>query len=237
MRSLIVIPARAGSKGVPGKNKKSIAGKPLIRHTIDYALEEVRDNPNIQVCVSSDSEEILSLCTDNVYKIFRPPSLASDSSDVVDAVIHSLNTLSNDYKLSFEYVILLQPTAPIRKSCDIARINDLLMSAPGSSVISVVAVSDEHPARMYSIGPQGDVESLFGNESEVARRQDLPVIYRRNGCFYGCTTKQLRDEKTFFGPNKKLYIMDPNDFCNIDEPRDWVYAAAILEAWSENSNY
>lgn len=236
MASLILIPARGGSKGIPGKNYKEIAGKPLILHTIDFAKRETKTLDDVTICVSTDCDEVAVNTPSDVALVRRPSDLATDTSSVVEAAIHALSTLRVENNLTFTELVLLQPTAPVRPTGSLGAVLQLLQQQIHSCVISVVKVSDEHPARMYRKAEDGSAVPLWGPESEVARRQDLDSIFRRNGCFYGCSTEIFLRKKSFFSNPKYLFEMDPSLFCNIDEPQDWKVAEYLIREWHASND-
>lgn len=237
MASLVLIPARGGSKGIPGKNYKKIGGKPLISHTIDFAKRETKTLDDVTICVSTDCAEVAFSTPSDVALVQRPSELATDTSSIVEAAIHALSTLHVEKNLTFTELVLLQPTAPIRPTGSLAAVLQLLQQQVHSCVISVVKVSDEHPARMYQKAEDGSAVPLWGPEAEVTRRQDLDPIFRRNGCFYGCSTEVLLREKSFFSNPKYLFEMDPSLFCNIDEPQDWKIAEYLILEWLESNDH
>lgn len=231
MKILAIIPARGGSKGVPGKNIKLLGDKPLIVHAIDCARESRMIS---RIVVTTDSPEIISVVEkQNIDIIVRPDDLAEDDSPVVNVVKHVLDTLKTDYDL----LILLQPTAPLRSGQQLDEIidmfqKDLLLEG----VISVVPMDDVHPARMYELDEHNNLVSYI-NSGESLRRQDLPPVYYRNGCFYAIRQKAFKEQNTFMPQFKKPYIMDSNWLVNIDNKRDFALATLLYDDWkNENSN-
>lgn len=232
MKVLAIIPARGGSKGVPGKNIKLLGGKPLIAHAIECAKKSDKVTRTI---VSTDSEEIAAVAIQYGSEvIFRPANLATDISNVVSAVNHVCQELNED----FDIIVLLQPTSPLRSTIDL----DNVISVFGEDktidgVISVIPMDDVHPARMYNLGNQRELIP-FLEYGEDLRRQDLKPVYYRNGCFYAVKAKAFFKEKSFMVANKKAYIMNPEWLVNIDTPRDFKIASIIYEEWkNESFNY
>lgn len=226
MKVIAIIPARGGSKGVPGKNKKIIDGKPLIAYTMEAA---VQSSLLTQIWVSTDDPEIVQLATQyHAVKIHhRNASLASDHSPVADTVQDILQQTECDA------IMLLQPTAPIRNSNDIdAAVKLLQSSLQVNSVISVVAMTDIHPARMYW---QRDalLDPIFP-EFEQTRRQDIPPAYYRNGSIYLVRKKAFEQQHSLMVKPAMPYIMPLNHLLNIDEPRDMIIAEALIPAWKKD---
>ncbi len=225
MKVLVIIPARGGSKGVPKKNIKILGDKPLVVHAIDCAKKSKKVN---KIIVSTDSDEIANIALKyGSDVIIRPKELAEDTSNVVTAVEHVYKSLNE----KFDIIVLLQPTSPFRTSKDLDAIikmfeNDKMTDA----VISVIALDDFHPARMYNLGNNQELIP-FVNNGETMRRQDLEPVYYRNGCFYAIKTEVFFKEKSFMVPNKKAYIMDANWLVNIDSQRDFKFATFLYNEW------
>ena len=230
MRVLAIIPARGGSKGVPGKNIKLLGGKPLIAHAIECAK---KCNKVTKTIVSTDSDEILNIALNfGAEVIKRDASLAQDTSNVVTAVAEVYQKLQQE----FDLIVLLQPTSPLRTSVDLANIITIFEKDEFiDGVISVVPLEDYHPARMYNLDRDNKLIP-FVNEEESKRRQDLDPVYFRNGCFYAVRVKAFLKENSFMVENKKAYVMDVNWLANIDSFRDFKIAEMLYEDWkNENS--
>lgn len=223
MKRIAIIPARRGSKGVPGKNKMPIDGKPLIEYSIEVAIDS---NAFTDVIVSSNDDEILNIAsrynTISIHK--RSESLSSDQSLIVDTILEIVDQKEADA------VMLLQPTAPIRTVDNIREAISLLESNPeAGSVVSVVEMNDTHPARMY--WKADHFLSPILNEYETARRQDIPPAYYRNGAIYLSSVKKIRATNSMMAKPMLPYVMPYNWLLNIDEPRDVLIAKALIPAW------
>ena len=230
MKILGVIPARGGSKGVPGKNIKLLGGKPLIAHAIDCAIESGKLS---RIVVSTDSEEIASVAEKyGAEVILRPSDLATDSSNVVTAVKHVLEVLQED----FDIIVLLQPTAPLRTGSQLNEVINMLSDSEKlEGVTSVVPMDDVHPARMYNLEQDNHILPYL-KDGESLRRQDIQPLYYRNGCFYAVKTKAFLEQNSFMVHNKKGYVMDINWLVNIDIPRDFALATVLYEDWKNENN-
>lgn len=227
MKVIAIIPARGGSKGVPGKNKKIIDGKPLIAYTIEAALGS---HSFSDIVVSSDDQEILKIAGEfsGVALHHRQNDLATDQSPVIDTVLEIIKNKEADA------VMLLQPTAPIRTPENIREAIDLLNAFPeAGSVVSVVEMTDIHPARMY--WKREDFLNPILAEFETVRRQDIPPAYYRNGSIYLVTVKAILKFNTLMPKPMLPYIMPFNWLLNIDEPRDIILAEALIPAWRNGS--
>ncbi len=223
MKIIAIIPARGGSKGVPNKNKKTIAGKPLICYTIEAALSS---NVLSKICVSSDDEEIIEIAKNynGVIVHKRKESMATDTSPVSETV----REIIADEDL--DAVMVLEPTAPIRTAKNIDEAVQLLVdNDSANSVISVVEMNDIHPARMYWSRDSSLIPIMA--DYEKAHRQDIPAAYYRNGAIYITRKEAFMKSMSFVTKPITPYIMPFNWLLNIDEPRDIIIASALIPAW------
>lgn len=224
LRILGLVPARGGSKGVPGKNIAPLAGRPVIA----YTLAAAQASSSLARCiVSTDdvgiAEEARRWGGDVPF--MRPPELATDEAAAIGVVQHALGALAETY----DAVMLLQPTSPLRSSADIDAAAALIQTSPeADSVISVVAVGDHHPARMKYIEDGYLKDPPFAETSEGQRRQDLPDLYLRNGAIYLTRVPVLLKQRSFKGRACLAYRMPPERSVNIDTPFDLLLAAALL---------
>lgn len=223
MRVLGVIPARGGSKGVPGKNIRLLHGKPLIC----YSILAAASSSLTRTIVTTDSQEIASAASacGGEVPYMRPAALASDDTPTLPVILHALDTLQEN----FDAVMVLQPTSPLRTAEDIDAAISLLAGDPeADSVISVVKVSDHHPARMKMLREGILFDPPFMETVEGQRRQDLPDYYLRNGAVYLTRTAVLRAQQSFKGTKCLGYQMPEERSVNIDSEIDFILADAIL---------
>ena len=172
-----LITARGGSKGVPGKNVKLLAGKPLIVWTIEAALTSGRIN---RLILSTDSDEIADVAKSAGCEVpfIRPPALATDTATSNDVIRHALETIdSADHR-----VVLLQPTSPLREAQDINGCLDAQAASDGPFAVSV-CVADPPPEYIFRVGA-GQRLSPVVARPKASRRQDLPMTYTLNGAVY-----------------------------------------------------
>jgi len=224
MSVLGIIPARKGSKGVPGKNMEMIAGKPLIGHTIEVAINSgVFDT----LVVTSDSSSILEYAGKfNLVLHDRPSHLATDESPVIETVLAVLSFAESSFNKKYTSVFILQPTSPLRELWHLKEALQLLTDNPNAaSVISVTKVSDNHPARMYKVD-NGYLNPLVA-EFEQMRRQELPPVYIRNGSIY-ITRREMLTAGIMAKP-ALAYPMDEKYHLNIDTLRDMQLAKLVME--------
>lgn len=227
MNILGLIPARGGSKGVPKKNIRLVDGKPLIH----YAIECGQQSKLLTLLlVDTDSDEIASISSSTGVAILkRPDELAQDESSVVDVALRVLQQVEQEQG-PIDILVLLQPTSPIRTGKNIDEAIELLLATPNAdAVISVVAMEDTHPARMYQV--KGNELLPLHPELETKRRQDLEPVYYRNGCIYVIRVDALKKIKSFMPANKLAYIMPSKWLANIDDERDLIITEALVKAW------
>jgi len=214
---LAVTLARGGSKSIPHKNLAMINGRPLIEYTFDEALKSQYIDDYF---VSTDCEKTIEVCRANmVNHVLRPDKLATDTAKSSDALIHAVQTVGGDY----EYVVELMATNPFKTVEDIDACIEKLDETGAPSVVSVVRVLDNHPARVKYI--RNDVLMDFFMEPPESRRQDLePHAYVRNGSIYAVNIEFLLEEKARYGAETRPYIMPADRSVNIDEPTDLLIA-------------
>lgn len=221
MKLLGVIPSRKGSKGLPGKNTKLLAGKPLIEYTINASLLA---NELSGLVISSDDESVLSMGTRRkVQTIKRPSSLSGDSVPMIDVLLHSLSEVEESY----DAVMVLQPTSPLRSSSDIDSAINLFINSGANSLVSVYKVDDHHPARMYKIVDE-TLSPLDGNLTSV-NRQDLPDIYHRNGAIYISKIDSMIKSHSILCNHPTPYIMPLEKSVNIDNYLDFRVAEILIK--------
>ena len=231
MRFLGLINARGGSRGIPRKNVKQLAGKPLIAWTIEAARESRR---LARLVVSTDDQEIAEIARRwgaNV-PFMRPPELASDTALQIDAIRHALQTLS-DAGEAYDAVTVLQPTCPLRRTADIDGALDLFRCVEADTVISVMAVQGQHPLTMYTRSDDGTLSALFEADQAGVLRQEFPAVWWRNGAIYVIRTSLVLEGCSLYGPRLFGYRMPAERSVNIDEPADWVIAEAMIEQLRE----
>lgn len=219
-----IIPARAGSKGIKDKNIKNLKGKPLIA----YSIEAGRKSQYIDdVVVSTDGELIAKIAEE--YGAFvpflRPVELASDEAKTIDAVIHCIEGLRK-IGMEYDYVVLLQPTQPLRTSYHIDEAIELIIDNNAENLVSVCKVK-EHPILMRTINSENKLENLI-NMSSTQRRQDFKPFYKVNGAIYINKINENLNNGTSLNDNKLPYIMEEKYSVDIDEMLDFEVAEILL---------
>lgn len=228
MRTLAFVPARSGSKSVPNKNIRPVAGVPLLRYTVWCARQS---GLFPQTLVSTDDSRYLESLADLGVsaEYVRPPELALDSSPTLPAVLHALDWLAGRGAPAFEAVMILQPTAPFRTPDHLRQALSLLASHPeADSVVGVCRLADHHPARIKKLdGPW--LRDFCVPEPDGSRRQDLkPPAYIRNGTIYLSRMTTLRDKKSILGRRILGLEMPEANSINVDTELDFLLAEAAL---------
>jgi N-acylneuraminate cytidylyltransferase/CMP-N,N'-diacetyllegionaminic acid synthase len=221
VNTFALIPARGGSKGIPRKNIKLIAGKPLIVWTIEAAL---RSSLLDAVVVSTDDPEIAEVARRAGAQVpfMRPSELAQDQTPGLDPVLHALDQLPQ-----YDSVLLLQPTSPLRTTEDIDACLRLAMQHHAPSVVSV-SEPDTHPYWTYRLSGGQTLDRLI-DAPPVTRRQDLPAVVALNGALYFADACWLRHSGSFIGTETLAYVMARERSVDLDTPLDWKFAELLLK--------
>lgn len=224
MKILVVIPARAGSKGVPGKNSKELNGKALIEYTIDVALGVKSIAPS-DILVTTDCPKVISICEQKEVTLWlRPQDLCGDETPMAPVLQDALISRGDDVK--YTHVLLLQPTCPFREVRHIEAAISVCRDSPlDATVVSVYEVEDAHPGRMYRLW-DGSLQPLYPELVE-RNRQDLPSVFHRNGSIYLTPSSYIR-EGVIYSEKLIPYVMSADDSMNIDSQTDWKVAEALL---------
>lgn len=223
---LAVIPARGGSKGIPRKNIKDLAGKPLIAWTIETAkVSSVFD----RIIVSTDDQEIANIARQFGADVpfLRPQELSTDTATSIDVVLHLIQWLRENERYSPDYLMLLQPTSPFRSPVDITQVIQLMhTNLEADAIISVTAV--DHPVQwLRKMEANGKLLPLDETPLKL-RRQDAQQIYQLNGSIYLIKTETFVKDKTFLPAKTFGYIMPEEKSIDIDTPWNFHMAELIM---------
>lgn len=217
--TMVLIPARGGSKGVPRKNIRPLEGKPLIAYTIEAALE-ADVGP---VFVSTDDEDIAEVAHDSGAQVpfMRPSELATDTASSLDVVLHAANTLFPDTSPT---TCLLQPTSPFRDAEDIRG----AVSLHRQQAKAVVGVhrAEKPPQWLFELDDAGGMQPFLDGD-DVTRRQDASALYWPNGSIYVLDTDELRRFQTAIPAGALPWIMPTWKSVDIDTELDWIFAEAL----------
>lgn len=217
---LALIPARGQSKGIPRKNIRSIAGKPLIAWTIEAAL---RCSEISAVVVSTEDDEVAEVARSSGAQtpFVRPMELATDGAPGVGPVLHAMAQLPG-----YDELLLLQPTSPLRGVNDIRGIIRQAREAGAGSMVSICE-ADGHPAWMFSRQETGVLQPFLDGD-RPARRQDMQELFTLNGAMYYATRDWLEARQSLFGDQTLGYVMSVESSIDIDTPFDWRIAELLL---------
>lgn len=227
MKVLGVIPARAGSKGVPGKNMRPLCGKPLLQYTVEAALGA---RLLTRVILTTEDETLAQLGEQYGVEVpfLRPGHLALDETPMLPVVQHAVNFMEQ-YGQRFDAICLLQPTHPMRQAQDIDACIELLKSSDADSVVTTLSVPPEHnPHWVYFQNDLGLLQISTGESEPIPRRQELPAAFYREGSVYVTKRDVLMEGNSLYGSRLVGYLLNPQMSVNIDSPNDWSRAEALL---------
>ncbi len=208
-----VILARGGSKGLPRKNVRDLAGKPLIA----WSIEAGHDSEYLdRLILSSDDEEIMGVAEEYGCEVpfQRPAELAQDDTPSMDALLHALEQVE-----SHDYVVLLQPTSPLRTADDIDETVARCHQNGGTACVTVTE-TDKPPQWMYMLGEKNRLEPVMDQNEAVIRRQDASSTYALNGAVYVADAAWLREMESFLSAQTRAYVMTRERAADVDTKLD-----------------
>jgi len=234
LKVLGIITARGGSKGIPGKNLKLLAGKPLLAYTIDTAR---RSGALDRVILSTEDEAIATAGRDLGCDVpfIRPMDLAQDDTPHLPVIQHATRWMRERVNYQPDAVMVLQPTSPLRTAEDIVAAVALLDNSGADSVLSVNEVPvHSHPMRALRLDATGHAVLFVSGDpvrKRINRRQDLPPAWVMNGAIYACRTRVLFDaEPSLYGNRVVAYRMPADRSISIDDLEDWHAAERALSS-------
>jgi N-acylneuraminate cytidylyltransferase len=234
MRSLFLIPARYGSKGLPRKNIKMLRGKPLISYSLEFAIENADLSKDI-ICLSSDDEEVIEI-SKNYPKVqipfIRPAKFSTDSASTFDVILHALDYYSKQ-KVFFETLILLQPTSPLRINEDFYLLNKIFRESQCDMAVSVRKSKDNPYFSLFEESKDGFLRRVNPNGS-YKTRQECPEVYVYNGSMYFVKVDCFLEKGNFNFDKIVKYEMPFERSVDIDYPIDWLTAEFYLSNLNEN---
>ena len=226
MRYLYIIPARKGSKGVPGKNKRPLRGKPLIQHTIEVA-KEVASTPE-DICVTTDDLEIIEIAKELAVPppFIRPEQFAQDRSSSEEVISHALRYYQEQGR-KYDALILLQPTSPFRTA---KHLREAIALYEEEDTVDMVVSVKETSSNPYYVLFEEDREGFLhkSKEGNFTRRQDCPKVWEYNGAIYIINIRSFQQHGLTRLPSIKKYVMDELSSHDIDSELDWVVAEHLL---------
>lgn len=219
--TLAVIPARGGSKGIPKKNIKKLDGKPLILYTIEQALEATLID---KVVVSTDCNAIASVCREysTVEVIMRPQQMATDTSKTEEALIHASDFLKENYHITVDMVVTLEPTSPFRSSKCIDKCISIFRQGDADSIVTVVPFTDV-------LGRIVDDRYIHLFKNQPRRRQEREVLYKESSTIYCTNINSLRENNSVLGKASIPVIITPEEAFDINEPLDFSLAETFIK--------
>ena len=227
---LAIIPARGGSKGLPGKNTKELCGKPLVSWPIQAAKESLFID---KIIVSTDDQKIAEIaqCEGIDVPFLRPAELASDESSTISVIEHIINRLSNQNE-TYDYCVLLEPTSPLTETSDIDKALQTLVSnrTKADAIVGLSEIVSTHPIFNATINQNDLIRPYIGdNFAKNIRRQDLEKQYFFEGTLYISDIKMLLNEKTFYHQRTLPYVVPKWKSIEVDDLTDFICIEAIMK--------
>ncbi len=224
MDTLIIIPSRAGSKGLPGKNTRKLNGKPLISYTLEFALNIKSQNDLI--CVTTNDPKVMKIINnyEEINIIRRPENLSNDTSGMTDVIEHAINFYKQK-KIQFKYVLLLQPTSPIRIKNDYLNLIKLI-DAKTDMVVSVKESKSNPYFNLFEENRSGFL--IKSKTGSYHRRQDCPKVFEYNGSMYFFKLNSFIKFGLHSMKNVKKMEMPNERSIDIDDINDWKIAEFYL---------
>ncbi|KZS41445.1 N-acylneuraminate cytidylyltransferase [Aquimarina aggregata] len=223
---LAIIPARGGSKGLPGKNIKELNGKPLLAYTAEAAL---KSKSITRAIISTDDEGIANIAIKNGLEcpFMRPNHLATDDAKAIDVYNYTLDKICEDEKIEINEFVVLQPTSPLRTSIHIDEAIDLFFKKRADSILSYC--QEHHPISWHKyINENGSFDEIFDENNQLKNRQDHRMSYFPNGAVY-VFSRELIKMKEYYSDRSYAYIMKKEDSVDIDTRFDWLIAEQLLK--------
>ena len=230
-KSLYIIPARGGSKGIPRKNIKLLGGTPLIHYSINVARELANDD---SIIVSTDDEEIAEVArqTGLAVPYMRPAYLASDTAGSREVILDAMD-YADAQGIKYDNVVLLQPTSPLRKSEDVKACLELY-SPQIDMVVSVVETATNPYYNCFETDVQTGYLHVCKGDGKITRRQDAPRVWEYNGAVYVINPRSIRAMAMGEFSSKVPCEMPRERSIDLDTPMDWAIAELVISELSKN---
>lgn len=231
-----LVPARAGSKGLPGKNVRMLQGRPLLAYTADAARASgVID----RLVLTTDSEQIAEIgrAVGLETPFLRPARLAQDDTPMLPVIQHAIGALAVDGAAP-DIVVLLQPTSPLRTATHIRRSVEMLRETGADSIVSVVQLPRHFSPDYVMRVDDGKLVPFLREGDRVARRQDARAAYVRDGTVYTFWRRTLDDKGSIYGDDCRPMIVEAAESLTIDGPEDWAEAERRTgETWPSEKSW
>jgi CMP-N,N'-diacetyllegionaminic acid synthase len=225
---LALILARSGSKGLPGKNIRPLVDKPLIAWTLKQANNSKYIN---RIIVSTDDRQIAATTKEynGEVPILRPPELATDNATSTEAIMHMVDYLLKTEYYQPDYVMLLQPTSPLRRTEDIDAAMELLLSKKAEAVVSVCKTV-HHPWLSNSLPEDHNMKDFLRPQIKNKNRQELPLFYQLNGAIYLASLSYFKAMNGFIGNSTYALVMPRERSVDIDNLLDFQFAELLMKS-------
>ena len=228
MKGLFLIPARGGSKRIPGKNIKDLNGNPLIYYTIDVARQLTDDK---FICVSTDDSDIIDKVESYGLKVpfIRPKKLAGDDANSYEVILHAKSFYENN-GFDLDFIVLLQPTSPFRKSLHVKEALSLFSKKEDVDMVVSVSKTDFNPSvLLYEEDENGMLQKIKKNNL-LEQGKEAPTLYESNGAIYVMKVNSLNKYNSLQEfPNVMKYEMSGIESIDLDTPLDWAFCEFLLE--------
>ena len=223
---LYLIPARGGSKGIPGKNIKPLAGRPLIAYSIEVARQIAANKADI--CISTNDQQIAAVAASEGVEVpfIRPEWLATDTCGTYEVLIHALD-FYQERGTKYDTLVLLQPTSPLRTADDVR--GALALYTPDiDMVVSVKEAATNPYYNAYETDANGFLHISKG-DGRYTRRQDAPKVWEYNGAVYVINVASLRQMRLGEFRRRRCYVMPATRSIDLDTPLDWIIAETLIK--------
>jgi CMP-N,N'-diacetyllegionaminic acid synthase len=223
-----IIPARAGSKGLPGKNIKSLCGKPLIA----WSIEAGNNSKYLdEVMVTTDGVEIAEIAKKYGANVpfLRPKELADDTTSSFEVIKHTIDFYKNQLNKKFDYIVLLEPTSPLRESSDIDKAIEMLLNSKADSIVGICKTESQNPAFLVLKDSNNYIRGYENNKIKVLRRQEIKDVFFLEGSVYISKTDVYLKKKTFYHENTIGYEVPKYKSLEIDDIYDFIMVEAIMK--------
>lgn len=223
---LAIVTARAGSKGLPGKNSRILEGKPLIQYSIEAGIESSYID---DIILSSDCDECIKIADDKGLDtpFKRPAHLCGDEVPSADVIKHVFEYLHNENK-KYEIFILLEPTSPLRNANDIDRALELMINKGNKSLVSVCLAEDQHPDFMFKLDSNGNLKPWLNKTFTPIRRQDVNPAFFLEGSLYISYVENFLENETFCHESTLAFIMPKSKSFEVDDIVDFHCVETVM---------
>ncbi|QQE81444.1 cytidylyltransferase domain-containing protein [Alicyclobacillus sp. SO9] len=228
MKRLCTICARGASKGVKNKNLRILLGRPLIAHTVEQAKSSQLFDT---IAVSSDSREILSTAAEYGADelVVRPPDLAGDDAPKLPAIHHCVQTVEARLDVTFDTLVDLDATSPLRDLADITTTVRLLEQSDAANILTGTPSRKSPYFNMVEVLDTGVTRLVKQSGKEIVRRQDVPLTFDLNASIYVWKRSQFLTDFTLFTDKTRLYVMPPERSVDIDSELDFEWVEFLMK--------